>query len=258
MTQIPEEAKSNQEARQDLIKEIQYLLGGGIIDLELDPEHYNEAINNAFERYRQKSSNAVEESYIFMELQPEQNVYYLPTEIVEVRAIYRRGVSGGVTGGAFIDPFALAYTNAYLLNLASGSMGGLATYDFYFQYQELLGRMFGRDINFAWEPALHKLTLMRRPLAKEQILMWCYNYKPDFLLLADPYAKPWIRDYAYAKAKYIVGEARSKFASIPGPQGGSTLNGAEMKQEAMAKMEALDLELSTQMEQRMGYGFIIG
>jgi hypothetical protein len=258
MNQISDEAKTNQEARQRLIDEIHLLLGGGIIDIELDPEHYNEAINNSFERYRQRSSNAVEESYIFMELQPDQNVYFLPTEIVEVRNLYRRGVSGGVTGGAFIDPFSLAYTNAYLLNLSSGSMGGLATYDFYMQYQELLGRMFGRDINFAWEPALHKLTIMRRPVAKEQILLWTYNYKPDFVLLADPYAKAWLRDYAHAKAKYIVGEARSKFANIPGPQGGSSLNGNEMKTEAQAKMDALDLELATQMEQRMGYGFIIG
>lgn len=258
MVQSLEESKSNQEARQKLIKEIQLFLGDQIIDLELDPEHYNTAIDFAIARYRQRSSNAVEESYVFMELQPEQNVYFLPTEIVEVRALYRRGVSGGVTGGAYVDPFALAYTNAYLLNLSSGSMGGLATYDFYMQYQELLGRMFGRDINFAWEPALHKLTIMRRPLAKEQILMWCYNYKPDFVLLSDPYTKIWIWEYAYAKCKYIIGEARSKFASIPGPQGGSALNGAEMKSEALAQMEALDLQLSTQLEQRMGYGFIIG
>ncbi len=258
MTQIPDEAQSNQEARQKLIDEIHLLLGGGIVDIELDPEHYNQAVNNAFERYRQRSSNAVEESYVFMEIQPEQNVYFLPTEIVEVRAIFRRGVSGGVTGGAFIDPFSIAYTNAYLLNLASGSMGGLATYDFYMQYQELLGRMFGRDINFTWEPALHKLTIIRRPLAKEQIILWTYNYKPDFVLLADPYAKYWLKEYALARAKYMIGEARSKFASIPGPQGGSSLNGSEMKTEAQAKMDALDLELATQTEQRMGYGFIIG
>ena len=33
----------------------------------------------------------------------------------------------------------------------------------------------------------------------------------------------------------MLGEARSKFATIAGPQGGSTLNGDALKNEAMRK-----------------------
>ena len=41
----------------------------------------------------------------------------------------------------------------------------------------------------------------------------------------------------------MLGEARSKFATIAGPQGGSTLNGDALKAEAQADMEKLDAEV---------------
>jgi hypothetical protein len=38
-------------------------------------------------------------------------------------------------------------------------------------------------------------------------------------------------------AKYIIGEAREKFGTIAGPQGGGTLNGTAMKSEGQAMMD---------------------
>ena len=60
-------------ARDRLIKEIQLMMGGGMIDLELDPEHYNLAVTMAIDRYRLRSVNATEESFVFIDLQPNQD-----------------------------------------------------------------------------------------------------------------------------------------------------------------------------------------
>jgi hypothetical protein len=79
----------------------------------------------------------------------------------------------------------------------------------------------------------------------ETIMLWIYNVKPDQMLFNDPYAFPWLQDYAYSFAKRIVGEAREKFATIAGPQGGTQLNGAALKQEAQAEMEKLEEDLKT-------------
>ena len=87
---------------------------------------------------------------------------------------------------------------------------------------------------------------------------YCYNYRPDSELLKDYLAQQWIKDYALATCKYMLGEARSKFATIAGPQGGSTLNGDALKNEAVAEMEKLDEELKTQIAGGVGYGFTIG
>ena len=150
----------------------------------------------------------------------------------------------------------MAYTNTYLL---SGSkMGGLATYDLFSQHQELVGRMFGSFIEFKWNTTTKKLTLLQRPAASEELLLYAYNYRPDDQLLEDYLAKQWIKDYTLASCKYMLGEARSKFATIAGPAGGSTLNGDALKAEAQAEIEKLEADVALAVGGGVGYGFTIG
>jgi hypothetical protein len=77
----------------------------------------------------------------------------------------------------------------------------------------------------------------------ESVLLWIYNYKPDAMLLSDPMVFPWLQDYALAFCKTILGQARGKFASIAGPQGGTQLNGAALMAEGQAEMEKLEQDL---------------
>jgi hypothetical protein len=245
--------------RQEVYDYIHNMLGGGMVDVELDPIHYETALDKALSRYRQRTENSTEESYFFMPTIVDQNTYTLPKEILEVRRIFRRSIgsrTGGGDGGSIFEPFNLAYTNTYLL--ASSNLGGLATYDFFSQFQELVGRMFGSFIEFNWNRTRHVLTILQRPRAEETLLLECYNYRPDDQLLLDYMAKSWIRDYALAISKMMLGEARSKFATIAGPQGGGQLNGDALKAEAQAEMEKLEQEISTAVAGGTGYGFIIG
>ena len=246
-------------AKQEVFDYVNAMLGGGMIDVELDPEHYEIAIRASFDKFRQRSDNSVEESYMFLPTVIDQNDYILPDEVVEVRQMFRRSIgsrTGGGDGGTLFEPFNLAYTNTYLL--ASSNMGGLATYNLFAGYQELVGRMFGSFIEFTWNTATKKLTVLQRPRTGEQVLLQAYNYRPDFQILTDYLAKQWIKDYTLAKCKFMLGEARSKFATIAGPQGGSTLNGDALKAEAQAEMEKLEEDLKLQVAGGQGYGFSIG
>jgi len=246
-------------AKQEVYDYCRTFLGDGMIDVELDPEHYETALKRALGVFRQRSDNAVEESYIFLTLEEDKNEYILPNEIQQVRQIYRRSVgsrTGGGGGGTVFEPFNLAYTNTYLLS--STNMGGLATYELFAQYQELIGKMFGSFINFTWHPQSKKLVIMQRPRGSEQVLLWCYNEKPDFVIINDVYAGQWIKDYTLANCKVMLGQAREKFASIAGPQGGTALNGASIKQEGFSDIERLTAELVTQVPGGQGYSWIIG
>jgi len=321
--------------KQEVFDYVNLFLGGGMIDVELDPIHYETALNKALSKFRQRSDNSVEESYLFMPTVIDQNEYTLPNEVVEVRQIFRRSVgsrpstsasggpifsightatannnqtfevnynlesvqsivvtvngdtttsyatdsasrtitfntplnigdvvsiklyaSGESGGGSLFEPFNLAYTNAYLLS--SSKLGGIATYDFFSQYQELVGRMFGSFIEFKWNTQTKKLTLLQRPRAEEDVLLYVYNYRPDLALLDDYLASQWLKDYTLAACKYMLGEARSKFATIAGPQGGSTLNGDALKAEAQQEMEKLETEVTLAVPGGVGYGFTIG
>lgn len=245
--------------KQEIFDYVYAMLGGNMIDVELDPIHYNTALTKALTRYRQRSPNAVEESYLFLTLVSDQNEYVLPREVIEVRQLFRRSIgsrSGGGDGGSLFEPFNLAYTNTYLLS--TSRMGGLATYDMFAQHQELVGRMFGSFIEFKWNSSTKKLTILQRPRSDENILIYAYNYRPDSELLSDYLAIQWIKDYTLATCKYMLGEARSKFGSIAGPQGGTTLNGSDLKNEAQQEIEKLDTELANNIAGPGGYTWLIG
>jgi len=248
-----------QAERQKVYDYCRTMLGDQMIDVELDPIHYDTALSKSLNRFRQRSSNSVEESYMFLELEKDTNDYRLPEEIINVQSVYRRTLgsrTGGGTGTNF-EPFNLAYTNTYLLN--STMLGGIATYEMFAQYQELVGRMFGAYIEFQWIPHSHILRILQRPFTEgETLMLRCQNYKPDYILLNDIYAKQWLRDYTLAVCKGILGEARSKFSSIAGPQGGASLNGDSLKNESKAELEQLDKELELLVPGGTPLTFVIG
>ena len=338
--------------RNEIIDYIRLRLGDGMVDVELDLEHYNLAIKNALLKYRQKSQNAFEESYAFLNLLPETQEYILPQEIMTVRQVFRRGI-GSVTGttASQFEPFASGYLNTYML--VAGRVGGLLNYELFTQYQELAMKMFGGYINFNWNPVTKKLTLIRKIPATghtyirmrsltadgtavgstisietedvwnvnpgdsliisnckiggyngsyqiktvdtvtkivtiaaaynlaatavvtqdlrstqvwspvtdtpaEVVLLQTYNQKPDVMLLNDHLVFPWLQDYAYSFSKLILGEARSKFAQIAGPQGGTTLNGEALKSEAQAEMQKLEEDLKNYVDGSQPLTWIIG
>jgi hypothetical protein len=176
-----------------------------------------------------------------------------------VREVFRRSIgsrTGGGDGGSLFEPFNLAYSNTYLLS--SSNMGGLATYYAFASYQKLVGKMFGSYIQFSWNPQSKKLTIMQRPRGEETVLLWLYNQKPDFAIIDDTYAGIWVKDYALAQCKIILGEARSKFAQIAGPQGGTQLNGDALKQEGVASIEKLEVELANYATGEKPMWFVVG
>ena len=244
--------------KQSVFDHVRTLLGDGMIEVELDPKHYETALERAIDKYKQRSESSVEESYGFLELQEDTNVYTMPEEVVNVRQIFRRTVGGAnaTEGGTFFDPFELAYTNVYLLQ--TGRIGGLASYNMFAGYQELVARMFGGFINFKFDQPTRRLTIFRRQRSKEIVLIEQYNHRPDFILLSDIHAKPWIREYTLAVAKYTLGEARSKFQTIAGPQGGAGLNGDALKNEAINEMTKLEQEIGNYAEGATPLSFTIG
>lgn len=341
-----------QEKRNEIIDYIRLRLGDGIVDVELDQAHYDLSIKQALIKYRQKSSNSVEESYAFLDLKPEVQEYILPKEIVTVRQVFRRGI-GSLTGtsASQFEPFASGYLNTYIL--VAGRVGGLTNYELFTDYQKLAMKMFGGYMNFLWNPVSKKITLIRKipnsghnyvrlsgltatgqtigsaitiqtqdawsvnpgdsiyitnckivgyngsyqvqsvdglqttivvlahsqlqatevvtqdlrstqvwsalsDVPAETVLLQIYNYKPDSMLLNDHMVYPWLQDYAYSFAKRIVGEGRSKFASMPGPGGGTTLNGDALKQEAVAEMEQLENDLKNYVDGGMPLSWITG
>jgi hypothetical protein len=221
-----------EELKQGLFENLRLRLGGDIIDLELDPQHYEAAYNYAIKVYRQRAENAVQESYTLLTVEKNVDTYTLPSEFINVRSLFRRtvGLETGPSSTSF-DPFSSAILNTYLLNY--NYTGGLATYDFYAGYVELTARMFGGYLTYTFDPVTKVLRITRDFKGSgERILIWADIQRPEAVLIQDPGAGVWIGDFILAILKGIIGEAREKFATIAGPGGGTSLNGAAMKAES--------------------------
>jgi hypothetical protein len=338
--------------RAEITDYIRMRLADGIVDVELEKDHYEMGIKQALIKYRQKAQNATEESHVFLDLQPEVQEYILPKEIMVVRQVLRRGI-GSITGqsASQFEPFASGFLNTYML--VAGRVGGLTNYELFTQYQKQAMTMFGGYIDFQWEPVTKKLTLVRKipasghkyirmtalyadgltqgstitietediwqvnvqdtitisnckiggynnnyqiqsvdqtqhvftvvaksaleaqqvvthdlrtttvwsptsDVPSETVMLRVYNSKPDQMLLNDTMIFPWIQEYAYAFCKRILGEAREKFATIAGPQGGTQLNGASLKAESVAEMEKLEEDLKNMVDGSWPLTWVIG
>lgn len=228
-----------EQLKEEMFDNIRFRLGDGIIDLELDPEHYEQAYLYTIKTYRQRAENAVQETYTLLTIDKNVDTYTLPSEFINVRQCFRRtiGLETGPAASSF-DPFSSAILNTYLLNY--NYAGGLATYDFYAGYVELAARMFGGFVIYTWDPVTKQIRFVRDFKGSgEQVLIWADIQRPETSLLQDPGISPWIYDFCLAVLKGIMGEAREKFSTIAGPSGGTALNGAAMKSEAKAEQERL-------------------
>ena len=246
------------ELKQEVFDYVRYSLGDGMVDVELDPQHYEQALKAAILRYRQRSSNSVEESYSFLELLQDTDTYTLPDEVISVKSIFRRSIGSTSTSSATqFEPFEAGFLNMYILQ--AGRVGGFLNYELFSQFQEMSQRMFGGFINFKFNKVSKQLQIIRRPRSEsEYVLLWTYNYKPDVTLLSDYKALPWLRDYTLALSKRSLGEAREKFATIAGPQGGTNLNGTALKSEAQSDIERLEKDIDMFVDGGDPMYFIIG
>jgi hypothetical protein len=231
------------ELKQAIFDNVRLRLGGDIVDLELDPQHYEAAYDYTIKIYRQKAQNATQESYTLMTVIKNVDTYTLPAEFINVRSLFRRtvGLETGPSSTSF-DPFSSAILNTYLLNY--NYTGGMATYDFYAGYVELAARMFGGYVTYTFNPVTKVLRVVRDFKGTgERILIWADIVRPETEILQDPGAGVWITDFILAVLKGIIGEAREKFGTIAGPGGGTSLNGTAMKSESKADQERLINEL---------------
>lgn len=247
------------DPREELKRVVTILLGATAVDVEITDDQLEVAIDIAVQNYRAWSSAATEEAFLHMTFYEGQSVYMLPTEIDVVRKIYRRG-NGVVSGsGSTVDPFSLAYSNTYLLSAVRGATGGgLLTYDLYHQFDETVGRLFGRDIMFNFNRVTKRFTIERDIRGHEEVLLHVYQNIPEFMLFKNSMSFPWIRDWVLAEAMVMLGRNRSKFATLPGPQGTFSMDGETLRQEGEQLKQELKQRLRNYEDGSEPLTFIIG
>jgi hypothetical protein len=90
------------------------------------------------------------------------------------------------------------------------------------------------------------LQLYPTPAVSDVAIM---EYRGLNSMTMTPKMRNWIQKYATSCAKGLLGQVRGKFAVVPGPGGGTQLNGAQLVQEAMQEKQVLKDELINEVEE---------
>jgi hypothetical protein len=124
----------------------------------------------------------------------------------------------------------------------------LTDYTLLQQYRRFSQRILGTEGH--WEVlGDRKIRLYPTPKGAMPVLVL---YIPPITQINSPLFRQLVNDMIVAEAKIVLGNSRSKFSSIPSPDGGSiTLNGAEMVQQGEEAKEAI-IEKANLMAEPLG------
>jgi hypothetical protein len=225
---------SGEPSARDNIKTIlKYQLGYPAVCVELHETHFDIALNNALQELRRRTDSAYYKQYIFMTVLKNQDVYYLndPTtgtrSIVDVLKIHRLNMLG-LTNFGPDNIYAQQFLNQFY---APGNGYDLVSVHLVHALSDTYTQLFAGDVAYSWREATRELRLFRKMGHNEKVLVECSMEKMEQELLVDRWTQQWIQQWAEAELMFMLAHIRGKFASLPGPGGGLSLNADSLMSE---------------------------
>lgn len=235
---VDTENRSKNEQLETFFFEANLALGGDSIDIDLTDEEFYFCFNRSLQEFRGISSRSIYESYAFLQLSPNVQIYRLHRSIDNVIQLYRKRALFDSNNTGF-DYFAQIAAGMIYPGSQPGGYLGIATYDFALQYEETLNRLFARDIRYVFRPEINSIVLLQVPRAHEMCVLRCAVLKSIQELLADHWARLWLQKYTVAMMKSILANKWGKFIQLPGAQGGVQINWTKYQQESQQEMKDL-------------------
>jgi hypothetical protein len=219
------------DERLRLINVLKHQLGYPAVCNELSEEQFNVAIDNALDEFRRRADNAYSLRYVSYTLNQGQTQYYLndprdkTDKIVNVLKIHRINQLGISSLSAETGLYAQAFFN----QLYQGSNVDVLSIHLMNQLSETYEKIFAGNLMFTWDEASREMMILRRiNQANERVVLEVVMERTEQELLVDRWAKQWLQGWAQSELWEMLGEIRSKYGSVPGPNGGITLNGSDL------------------------------
>lgn len=221
-----------QNVRQQLHDYILLKLGAPVIDLELDEQQIDLAISEALDVWEDYAPREFYQYYTFP-TSPGKSVYTMPPEVGHIREVsYREMPNFGFQSADLGGQIPLEYFAGGVINSGSSFLdqnapiyGQMGVWTLYKQHLQMFNRLSSSLGGWEWVGGRNNIKLYPIPCKPQQVIVhylqkckdWECNYQS-------------IREGALASAMMMVGEIRSKYQNIPGPSGGTVLNGADILQ----------------------------
>lgn len=213
-------------ARDKMIDVLKKQFGWPVVCVELIPDHYNVAIDNALQELRHRTDSAYNKRYFFMQIQQFQDIYYLndpsldTDKIVDVLKIHRLNMLG-LVNFAPDNIYAQQFLNQFY---APGVSYDLVSIHLIAAMSETFSLLFAGEVTFNWREATRELRIYKKFGTPEKVLIECSMEKTEQELLTDRWVAQWIQNWAKSVCCQMLGNIRGKYQTLPGPGGGLTMN----------------------------------
>jgi hypothetical protein len=252
-------------ARDKMINSIKAQFGWPVVCVELIPYHFNVAIDNALQELRHRVDSAYTKQYFFMQIQQFQDVYYLndpssgTDKIVDVLKVHRLNMLG-LVNFAPDNIYAQQFLNQFY---APGVSYDLVSIHLIAAMSETFSLLFAGEVAFNWRESSREMRIYKKFGTPEKVLIECSCEKTEQELLTDRWVQQWIQNWAKSVCCQILGNIRGKYATLPGPGGGLTMNASELLQEGERLQteclrQVMDMEIGQNGPDNFYLPFMIG
>lgn len=218
-------------------------LGHPVVRVELSDFQVKTAIDEAVQRMSYHAPVWTKQYAVF-KTQIGENVYELPQYIADnlTYVIYKKTLLSiqAQAGTLEFDYFIKYFQDAHLFS--DFSVGEFYILQMHLEMvRKILSQegswdvMNGRLLQLAPTPVIEDYCILEYRALDSNTVHYAY--------------KSWIKRFALACSKEILGQIRGKYKTLPGPGGGAQLNGETLMQQATQEKESLIQELLTELEE---------
>jgi hypothetical protein len=226
-------------------------LGGGVIRINVSPAQTTDAIDEALQYWQEYQEAAEERTFIAVQLTAPMvasRAMPLPANVVSVLKVIDWSAFGGSVSGDNLFNFNYHMGSEMAWQLAKGNSGGLVSYAITKQYLAELDVMLSPEPCFRYRQhngVLHIDSNMPL-LVGAYVVVECHQ-------TLDPATNPriwsdrYLRQLATAYLKRQWASNLQKYENIQLPSG-ITINGSQMKQEAISEIQLIEQNIKMHME----------
>lgn len=207
-------------------------LGAPALEIELDEQQLDLAIDEALDVWEDYAPKDYYQYYTFQTI-PGKSVYDMPPEVGHIRGVHYKEMAQFAFQASDLDgaiPVEYFYPGGAYSSIQGGLIdpiqpiwGRMGEWALYKQYEQMYSRLSSNLGGWEFIGGHDTIKLYPIPCKPQHVIVHyiqkCKDWDNNFQA---------IREGGLASAMMMVGEIRSKFQTIPGPQGGTILNGQDI------------------------------
>jgi hypothetical protein len=234
--------KSREKVREQIKDYVLLMLGAPVIRIELDEQNLDAAVDEALMIFEDYAPREYFTYYVFNTI-PGKSVYTMPTDVGLIRNVFYKKqpsltFNASDLGGAL--PIEYYYPGGSYASMQGGLLdpnqpiyGRMGEWVLYKQYEQMYSRLSSQIGGWEWVDGFCNIKLYPIPCRCWPVIVHYLQKKPDFKQVTQA-----MQEGALSFAKEMLGRIRSKYASLPGPNGGIQLDGKDLLAEAKEERKA--------------------